>query len=135
MSETEKEMLAAAEELRRCGVSAAEAEGAAARAAVMLAHATEAHIFNTDLQFGGPTFQRRLGFFYIHEINPATIKARSAWVERLDEKRVRVHYEAVVLPEGADPWSPLIPPHITDENGNWLTEQRSLDALWEEVTR
>jgi hypothetical protein len=88
-----------------------------------------------DPQPWGPNFQRRLGFFYSHNINPAAVRAGSTEVEPIDKERVRVTYGAIVLGPGEADWSPLIPAGIDCVHGDGCrpTVRRTLNVPRHEV--
>lgn len=72
------------------------------------------HIFDSEHDApSGPAYQRRLGFFLSHEINPCAVLNTTVDVIALSADRVRISYDAVLLADGEADFSPLIP------SGTW----------------
>lgn len=55
-----------------------------------------------DRELAGELYarQRRCGLFALHGIDPRAVAADSAKVEEIGPNKVRIHYLAIVIPEG-----------------------------------
>lgn len=87
--------------------------------------------------------QRRCGFFYLHDVNPAAVARDSASVESLGDGKVRVYYDAIYLPPGESQWPDTahgvpIPAGVWCEHGGYKKRHtvkhiRHIDATLSEV--
>lgn len=87
----------------------------------------------------GVNYQRRLGFWYAHGINPGAI-SRGVDIVMLTETHARIFYKAVVLAEGETQWgngSSIIPTGVPCDHGDSphrVVEKRHIDVPLSEIS-